>query len=304
MIIDLHAKIFAVRLLSRRPADKTRERVERTEPKSQSIASSALIAPNRNQGYRQRATTIAVNNCQSDSTLRKLHVAQCTRQQQLSRRTYVHSPSRLVNTKLQKQKIPWKKLWVYMYVCTYSPNQQRLHSTSHAYICMYVHPQLHPMLLTRLTAYIQTLRSYICKNMYKRTSRTTDTRSTVAQLKIKYGPLQRRGVKGDDTREKEGKEKKKRASEGKTTKRMLVNNDDGTSVLYMYVGMCSYACVCILHSKISCIKIACSCICTVQGKSCHRCAVDSEGRNIATFAVPKARSQANVRLFVRWFVRV
>jgi len=31
------------------------------------------------------------------------------------------------------------------------------------------------------------------------------------------------------------------------------------------------------------------------------CAVDSEGRNIATFAVPKARSQANVR---RSFVRV
>jgi len=81
---------------------------------SQGIASSALIAGSESKPGLQpppsQATTIAVNNCRSDSTLRKLHVAQCTtgQQQQHSSyqgvRTYEHSPSRLVNTKLQKKK--------------------------------------------------------------------------------------------------------------------------------------------------------------------------------------------------------
>lgn len=51
-------------------------------------------------------------------------------------------------------------------------------------------------------------------------------------------------------RELAGKESEQ-ASEGKTTKQRLVNNDDGTSAVCMRLCVS----VCILHSKISCIKI-------------------------------------------------
>jgi len=158
-----------------------------------------------------------------------------------------------------------------IYVCIYrnihtAPTNKD--STPHP-VHTYVHPHLHPMLLTRLTAYIQTLaRLYVGVSERAEPNDRHTKYSRTVKNKV-WAAATGRGTSGTG-RQRE----KSEASEGKTTKRMLVNNDDGTSVLCVCMySVRMYHCVCILHSKISCIKIVCSCICmyTVQGKSCHRC---------------------------------